>query len=187
MKIRHYVVPLILIWCLACQAATTQPQQQVAIVESGPDDTIVLADNPRGTLLFRGNELMVVSKVEDPPKVRMEAAAGGALGALSFNTAGNLERLLMVASLDDGFTFQQNPSGGGNDADMLKAVELRWDRSLFHGPIVGSDVPNAGSPFKMTSQDNRYEMILQNHDAQGLLVYYDKVLGKGKVIATPPR
>lgn len=89
--------------------------------------------------------------------------------------------------------FAQQSVNTAGDATEKKCVTVTADGMFCNVPVYAPNL-NGGSTrdpgdagFKMTSQDGRYEMILQNHDAAGLLVFYDKATGKGKVIATPPR
>lgn len=155
-------------------------------------DTLV--SSPKGEVSVRNDELIIKSK---PVDGQTDCAGlgfdseNGAIGKFSWRQKG-IERLLVIGSLEDGFTFQQNPTGVSDDSAMKKILEVRHDRILSHVPIEapglgggGGDVGEVG--FKMTSADGRYEVILQNHDAGGFFVFYDKVAGTAKVIATPPQ
>lgn len=148
------------------------------------------------------NEVSVISLIQDPIKVR---------GAVEDHTiycivSGNRlkggvqrEKVMIMLREDDEHLGQDGGMiegwcqipGTEGDKGMIRVWQSTTRKTEFFTDVVapnfggGSGDGNAG--FKMTSADGRYELILQNHDAQGLLVYYDKVAGKSKVIATPPR
>ena len=94
---------------------------------------IILADNEKGTLAFDGNELIIFSKIDDCPKVRLVSPRGG---AVSFNTGDptrmNEIGMIRVESPLNGLkgemSFQLNDGGGTNDANMKKPLAFTWDK-----------------------------------------------------------
>lgn len=102
-----------------------------------------------GWLEFDGNELSIVSTVEDPPKVRLAALYGRSLGALSFNRLrpdGRQEEVvLMQGKIDERYPtglggellVQARRPGGVGDAAMTNVLLLRSDGVTFYVPTTG--------------------------------------------------
>ncbi len=115
---------------------------------------------PWGYIEINTNEVSIVSTVEDPPKVRMGAVAGGSLGCLSFNHVrpdGVQEEVaLMQGKIDerfrsatDGGTGQQTElvgevrfdikgplRGQTDDKATVAVMQLQHDRIVVHKPLV---------------------------------------------------
>ena len=117
-----------------------------------------------GYLEFSGNELQVVSTVADPPKVRLAAAEGGSLGAVSWNRlrpdGGQVEMVLLQGKQDERqrgatgdaqyageVTIHLN-NGGQQDANMVRVCEIRSDGVRFDVPVrpVAGFVLSGGQP-----------------------------------------
>lgn len=107
------------------------------------------------------NEITVASTVEDPPKVRMGATAGGSLGCVSFNRVradGVQDEVALLQgkideryrSLADGGTAQQTElvgefrfdikkpqrDGETDDKATVPVLQLQHDRIVVHKPMV---------------------------------------------------
>lgn len=100
-----------------------------------------------GYVLYGGNEITIVSTVEDPPKLRFASAAGLSLGAFSFNRlrpdGGQTEMVLFQGKQDERFRNDPNNptaemtihlnNGGDQDSNMVPVMELRHDGVRIKG------------------------------------------------------
>ena len=115
-------------------------------------------DSPWGYLEFDedgSNELLIVSTVEDPPKLRLASPAGLSLGAISFNRLrpdGKQDEMILLQGKQDErtralpssdkrslmaeFTIHMN-RGGDQDADMVRVCEVRHDGIVVDVPVNG--------------------------------------------------
>jgi hypothetical protein len=103
---------------------------------------------PWGYVEFSNNEVSIISTVNDPPKVRMASAEGGSLGACSFGvlrTDGRQEEVILIQGKRDE-RWRNDLSGEltihirdhripGDDASMVKVMEMRADRIVFCVPV----------------------------------------------------
>ena len=119
---------------------------------------VKIAETSWGYLAFDTNELLVVSTIEDPPKIRMASPArtdgGLSLGAFSFNILRSdgrmIETVLFQGKRDERFrhlpvtnpkalasefTIHMN-NGGDQDANMVRILEARHDGIRFDVPIT---------------------------------------------------
>lgn len=158
-----------------------------------------IGESSYGVVEFEGNELYVTSTNHDPSKVRVGApieADGGGGGAISFDaTAPGQPRQEMV--LFQGKQSERVRGHVGNytgcvtlhlrddsvadkDAAMVKVLDGGHDYLWLHPVwveslrrILGSgpvDAPTGRPPFKMLSENGRFELILQN---EGPFAIYD--------------
>mgnify|MGYP001602127755 CR=1 FL=1 len=101
-----------------------------------------------GRIEFSKNEVSLISTVEDPPKVRLAAAAGLSLGAATFNRLrpdGVQEELILIQGKQDErtrgdptnlageITIHINDGRGLGDASMVKVMEIRHDSVWIKG------------------------------------------------------
>lgn len=105
-------------------------------------------DLPWGYVLFGNNEILVVSTVDDPPKIRCASRAGLSLGALSFGRElpnGSIVEMVLIQGKQDErtrddpnnsaaeFTVHMNNGGGSVDAAMVPILEARHDGVRIKG------------------------------------------------------
>lgn len=110
---------------------------------------INIAETPEGVAEFGGNELVIRSKVEDPPKVRMAAPHGISSGAVSFNRfidGVQRENVLIQGKQDERYrddprspagevTLHLNDGSSYEDAAMKGVLEIRHDTIRLFGVL----------------------------------------------------
>jgi hypothetical protein len=159
----------------------------------------IIAENEKGYVGLDGNELIVGSKVMDPPKVRMTCPTdehGGGGGVLS----ANISRHAGIAcdghqQVEIGFLrFEQseavrgqpgNPRGeynvllnvgGEDDAAMQRGLSFEADRITQINPALLASLGSllgasgAGSPSRLASPNGQWWMQMQD---DGNFVVYD--------------
>lgn len=111
-----------------------------------------------GYLVFEGNELLVVSTVPDPPKVRLASPSGLSLGAVSFNRLrpdGRQEEMILIQGKQDErtrhlpvtdprtyaaeLTIHMNRGGEkkpGESDTMVRILEARYDGIRLDVPLI---------------------------------------------------
>ena len=140
------------------------------------------------------NEVLIVSTVDDPPKVRMAAPFGGGLGALSYNRLrqdGRLEEVVLLqGKVDERYRPPEQggtstngtelvgelrldlrrPSRAGDTDDkrMIPIFQMRHDGIVFHVP-VGLASQRVS---RFYSDNGRYCFNVQG-DEGGQIVRYD--------------
>lgn len=135
------------------------------------------------------NEVHIVSTVEDPPKVRLAAAAGRSLGAISFNRLradGQQEEVVLLqGKIDERWPVDslvgelrldlRRPArpGESDDAQMVPIVLCRHDGVTWLVPQQAAD-SGAVTADAIVSATGRYRLLMQN---DGNLVIYDDVRG----------
>lgn len=126
-----------------------------------------------GRIVVWPNEVSIISHVEDPPKIRMSAEAGGSLGCFSFGRCRpgtNIEDevVLVQGKIDERFRL---PAEGGtgnrselvgelrvdlarparagdtDDGRMIPILQLHYDKIVAHVPIVGAPVQSRVTRF----------------------------------------
>jgi hypothetical protein len=153
---------------------------------------VTLAESPIGRLRFEGNEEMVESTIEDPPKTRWAAASGGALGCLSANRlrpdGKHDEKVLLIfkdtpeGGTYDFFGLKPGVSGGGSDADMVRLMTLSPKELELFVPLKGATAPAPGTDPRVWHEGNRYLTIYQN---DGNIVTYDTHNSPNEATWTP--
>lgn len=153
----------------------------------------ILSENDRGYVALDGNELIVGSKIVDPPKVRLTSPTdehGGGGGVLS----ANISREAGVVcdghqQLEIGFIrFEQseavrgqpmNPRGeynlllnvgGEDDAAMQRGMGLEADRVTRINPALLGLFTSSDAPSRFVSPNGRYWLQVQD---DGNVVVYD--------------
>lgn len=139
-----------------------------------------IADSSYGELYFEGNELIVRSLNDDPPKVRLEAPAGSlSKGLITWGTRrpdGRFEELALLQGKqderhrDDPYDFtgeidlfcRRFVPGTGDDGQFLRVATIRHDGVTFYVPAVSGEL--------LRSNNGRYRLVMQG---DGNLVVYD--------------
>ena len=138
------------------------------------------------------NEVEIVSTKDDPSGYRLSKLLGfigRSIGKISwswkrqFDTAD--EEVVLIQGKRDGrregnpydlsgeiYIGVRNGDIADADAGMIEVATIRHDSVTFHVPvnIAPSEPVPTPTPFKMVSQDGRYELIIQN---DGNFVVYD--------------
>ena len=149
-----------------------------------------IAESDRGYLEFDGNELSIVSTIEDPPAVRLAAAGGGSLGKISFNrlrAGGSQAEKVLVQGKGEGsgeagvFRVDLQRPNTEDDANMVRMFEASNEVAQFNTPRIldmhGNPLGSVGAaPPKdvLRSANGRFSLNMQN---DGNLVIYDTVAG----------
>lgn len=141
-----------------------------AIRTASVDERVVLIETPIGRLEFGGNELHIISTVDDPPKVRMAAPTAG-MGCISGNRlradgVGEDEKILLILKDDtqEGYdVFQQQP-GTSDDAGMRRLLSVGLAGVTAYVPL-----PPVTTVPRLISPNQGYVLNLQD---DGNLVMY---------------
>lgn len=155
----------------------------------------ILSENERGFVGLDGNELIIGSKVYDPPKLRVTApvnADGGGGGVFS----ANISREAGVVcdghqQIEIGFIrFEQSESvrgdplnargeynlllnvGGTDDAAMQRGLAIEADRVTKMNPGLQTALGGSGDLSRLVSPNGRYWFQVQD---DGNLVFYDAI------------
>ncbi len=153
---------------------------------SGPEENVILAENPRGALIFKGNELRIVSKVLDPAALRLDAPIGqdgGGGGKISYNAlredGGEEELAFCIGRQREAVrpdthnysgelvTFIRDGAVANADDGMRRVAELTCDGSMT---ADGGPISPTHETAHLVDPSNRYRLELQ---ADGNLVVYD--------------
>jgi hypothetical protein len=154
----------------------------------------ILSENDRGYLGFDGNELVVGSKIDDPPKVRLTSPTtehGGGGGVLSANISrhagvvcdGHQQIEIGFIRFEQSEAVRGDPSnprgeynlllnvGGEDDSAMQRGLALEADRVTKMNPALGGLFGNSGNPpSRFVSPNGRYWLQMQD---DGNFVIYD--------------
>lgn len=143
-----------------------------------------LAETPYGYLAFEGNELIVRSLNDDPPKVRLEAPEGSlSKGLVTWGTRrpdGRHEEIVLLQGKQDE-RYRSDPynftgevdlfcrhfvPGTSDDSQFIRVASLRHDGITFHLPA---------SIELLRSNNGRFRLHMQG---EGNLVIYDDQVGQ---------
>jgi len=154
----------------------------------------IIAENDRGYVGLDGNELIVGSKVFDPPKVRVTCPAnedGGGGGVLSANISrragvvcdGHDQVEIGFARFEQSesvrgqpgnpraeFAVNLNDGSGGADSSMCKPLAFECDRVTRDS--IGVSGAGGGSPSRFVSPNGRWWLQIQD---DGQYVIYDAI------------
>lgn len=153
---------------------------------------------PWGYIDVVTNEVSIVSTVEDPPKVRLGATAGGSLGCLSFNRVradGNQDEVALLQgkideryrSVAEGGSAQQTElvgefrfdikkpqrNGETDDKATIPVLQLQHDRIVCHRMLVNANgAPLAGgSSYANDMWSPNGLMVTQQQDDGNFVTY----------------